>query len=82
MNILIVSGINEVSASPVEGVEQLEARLFVALTHAKLAPLVADAHCTEGNWGDMNTCERRELAMTAELGGGSGGRSPESHCCQ
>ena len=44
--LVVASGIDEVTASLIESIKQLEARLFVHGAHDAL-PLVSDAHSTE-----------------------------------
>ena len=63
--LVVVGGVDEVSACFVEGVEQLEAALLVHRAHADLVPLVADAHSAEAQRRDMDTGKQRELAMAA-----------------
>lgn len=80
-NVLIVSRVDEVPPSFVERIEQLEARVLVLVTEGVPGP-VTDAHCTERKRGDVNACQRRELAVATELGLGFRSRCPESesHC--
>ena len=45
--LVVVRGVDEVAASRVERIEELEARLLVHRAHAELVPLVTDAHRPE-----------------------------------
>ena len=63
----MVSSIDEVTTSLVVGIEQLEAGRLVHRTHPERLPLVADAHGSEDDWGNVNTGERAELAVPSEF---------------
>jgi hypothetical protein len=46
-NLLVVGRVNEIAPGIVERVKKLKRRLFIHRTHAKLFPLVSNAHGTE-----------------------------------
>ena len=52
--LLAISGIDEVSTGIIEGIQELEGRFLVHTPHAKLLPLVPDAHTTELERGNMD----------------------------
>lgn len=85
MNLLVVGGIDEVSTSFVERIEQLEASLLIHSSHAILGPLVTDAHRTERNGGDVDTGIASQLAMPAKFGCRHRGTDPKllasGHSC-
>lgn len=66
-HVLDIGSIDEVPASFVVRVHQLKALLLIHRSHPDLLPFVSNAHTPEGNGGDMNTGEGRELTVTTEL---------------
>ena len=79
---LSINCVDKVTASLVKGIEQLEAALLVHCAHTDVVPLVADAHGSKLDGGDVDASVRPKLSMTAELGLGHGGLLPETHCAQ
>ena len=53
--VLVIGGVNEISPSLVERIEELERGCLVHATHAELLPLVTDAHGTELQWRDVDS---------------------------
>ena len=56
------------------GVKELERGFFIHGAHAKLLPLVSDAHRTQLDWRDANTGEGRQGTITGKFGGRRRGR--------
>lgn len=57
-DLLVTGGINEISTSLVESIEELETRFFIHGTKVPFAPFVANAHGSKGNWRHMETSSR------------------------
>jgi hypothetical protein len=79
--LLVTSGIEEVTALLPESVEQLEATLFGHVAHSDRGPRrFADAHASELEWRNVDTCPLGELTKVTELRGGLLRRGEEGHC--
>ena len=67
--LVVVRGVDEVSAGFIERVKELEARLLVHRSHARaLRPLVSNAHRPEADGRDVDAGCRREQTVATELG--------------
>lgn len=66
--LVVIGGVDEVTTGRVEGIEKLEGGVLVHGAH-HAGPGVANGHAAQLQWGDSDTCGRREDAEAAELGG-------------
>lgn len=65
-DLLVVRGINKVASMIKVSVKESKAGLLVHGAETIFRPLVSDAHSTKLEWGEMNTCGGRQLAVAPQ----------------